>query len=64
LELDPANAPAHTVLAEVRKGFDWNLPEALPDYQRALQLNPSHLLSRLWYAECFSRMGRHQDALK
>src|SRR5678815_3723830 len=27
------------------------------------RLNPSHLLARKWYAECLSRMGRHEEAL-
>jgi TolB-like protein/DNA-binding winged helix-turn-helix (wHTH) protein/cytochrome c-type biogenesis protein CcmH/NrfG len=63
LELDASNASAHTVLAEVKKGYDWNLASALAEYQRALQLSPSHLLTRLWYAECLSRMGRYEEAL-
>jgi TolB-like protein/thioredoxin-like negative regulator of GroEL len=63
LELDESNAAAHNVLADVKKGYDWDLAGALPEYQRALQLNPSHLLSRLRYAECLSRMGRHDEAL-
>ena len=63
LELDDSSAAAHNVLADVKKGYDWDLAGALPEYRRALQLNPSHLLSRLWYAECFSRMGKHDEAL-
>jgi tetratricopeptide (TPR) repeat protein len=63
LELDESNASAHNVLAEVKKGYDWDLAGALAEYQRALQLNPSHLLTRLWYAECLSRMGRYEEAL-
>ena len=30
---------------------------------RSLELNPSHLLTRLWYAEYFSRLGRDEEAL-
>jgi tetratricopeptide (TPR) repeat protein len=63
LELDESNAAAHNVLADVKKGYDWDLAGAVPEYQRALQLNPSHLLSHLRYADCLSRMGRHDEAL-
>ena len=63
LELDESNASAHNVLAEVKKGYDWDLAGAVTEYRRALQLNPSHLLTRLWYAECLTRMGRHEEAL-
>ena len=63
LGLDPANAAARAVLAEVIKGFDWNLAAALPEYEMALAANPSHLLSRLWRAETLSRMERFDAAL-
>jgi tetratricopeptide (TPR) repeat protein len=63
LALDESNASALTVLAEVKKGYDWNLSAALADYQRALQWNPSHLRARLWYAECLSRIGRYEEGI-
>jgi len=63
LELDESNASAHNVLADVRKGYDWDLAGAVAEYQRALELNPSHLLTRLWYAECLSRMEKYDEAL-
>ena len=63
LEMDESNAAAHNALADVIKGYDWNLAGAVVEYQRALQLNPSHLLTRLWYAECLSRMKRYDEAL-
>jgi tetratricopeptide (TPR) repeat protein len=64
LEIDEWNAPAHNALADVKKGYDWDLAGAEQEYQRALQLNPSHLLSRLWYAECLARMRRYKEALE
>ena len=63
LELDEWNASAHNVLADVKKGYDWDLAGAVTEYQRALQLNPSHLLARRWYAECLTRMGRYDEAI-
>lgn len=64
LEIDEWNAPAHNALADVKKGYDWDLAGAEQEYQRALRLNPSHLLSRLWYAECLARMRRYKEALE
>jgi TolB-like protein/DNA-binding winged helix-turn-helix (wHTH) protein/cytochrome c-type biogenesis protein CcmH/NrfG len=63
LELDPSNAGAHNVLANVRQGYDWDLKGAGEEYQRALQLNPSHLLARVWYAEHLTRTGHFQEAM-
>lgn len=63
LELDPSNASAHNALASVRQGYDWDLAGARAEYQRALQLNPSHLLARLWYSEHLTREGRFEVAI-
>jgi TolB-like protein/DNA-binding winged helix-turn-helix (wHTH) protein len=63
LELDESNAGAHNALADTKQGYDWNLAGAEVEFKRALQLNPSHLLTRLWYGECLTRMGRYDDAL-
>ena len=38
--------------ARIRLGFGRSRKA---EYKRALQLNPSHLLTRLWYAECLTR---------
>ncbi|MDQ6678355.1 MAG: tetratricopeptide repeat protein [Acidobacteriota bacterium] len=63
LDLDETNSGAHNALADVKKGHDWDLAGAVKEYQRAIQLNPSQLLTRLWYAECLTRMGRYDEAL-
>jgi len=63
LQLDESNAAAHNALADVKKGYDWDLAGAEAEYKRALQLNPSHLLTRLWYAECLTRMGRYDESI-
>ena len=63
LEIDESNASAHNALADVKKGYDWNLAAALVEYRRALHLNASHVLARLWYAECLSRLERHEEAV-
>jgi TolB-like protein/DNA-binding winged helix-turn-helix (wHTH) protein len=63
LELDPSNASAHNALANVKQGYDWDLAGAEAEYRRALQLNPSDLLTRLWYAEYLTRAGRFEEAI-
>lgn len=64
LQLDESNARAHNALANVRKGYDWDLAGAEVEYKRALQLNASHLLTRLWYAECLARMKRYDESIQ
>jgi TolB-like protein/DNA-binding winged helix-turn-helix (wHTH) protein len=63
LRLDASNANAHRVLADIQKGYDWELNGAALKYRRALQLNPNQMLSHFRYADCLSRMERHDDAL-
>jgi len=62
LQFDPSNAGAHNVLADVKKSLDWDLAGAEEEHHRALQLNPNHLLTRLWLADTFSRLERHDEA--
>ncbi len=40
LELDEASADAHASLAHVMLFYDWDLPGAEREFQRALELNP------------------------
>ena len=63
LQLDPSNAGAHNALADVKKSFEWDLAGAEKEHRRALELSPSHLLTRLWLAETLSRLERHDEAL-
>ena len=56
----PDLAEAHSVLGNVLHNYEWDWPGAEREYRRALDSNPSHLLSRLWYAECLARMNRHK----
>jgi tetratricopeptide (TPR) repeat protein len=41
LDLDPNLAEAHTALAEVLKGYEWDWCQAERHYQRALELKPA-----------------------
>src|SRR5439155_8328658 len=57
LELDETVAEAHTCLADVRKGFDWDWAGAQAEYKRALELNPSDAVAHAWYADWLSKLG-------
>ena len=63
LEIDDYSASAHTVLADVKQGFDWDLAGAEVEVRRALQLNPSYVEARILYAESLTRMNRMDEAV-
>jgi TolB-like protein/DNA-binding winged helix-turn-helix (wHTH) protein len=64
LELDESNAGAHAALAEVKQDYDRDWTGANAEFKRALQLNPSHLMARVWYAESLTRMRRYDEAIQ
>ncbi|MBP1610447.1 MAG: serine/threonine protein kinase with repeat, partial [Acidobacteria bacterium] len=49
LELDENLAEAHTLLASVAVGYDWNWPEAEKGFRRAIILNPNYATAHHWY---------------
>jgi serine/threonine-protein kinase len=50
-------------MADVKKSLEWDFAGVEQEQRRALQLSPSHLLTRLWLAETLSRLERHDEAL-
>jgi tetratricopeptide (TPR) repeat protein len=63
IEIDATTADAHSVLAEIAKGFDWDWAAAESEYKRALELNPSSSNTHALYADYLSMMGRHDEAI-
>jgi TolB-like protein len=63
LELDATLAEAHTALAEVSKGYDWNWVEAEAGYREALRLNSNYAVAHQWYANLLSTLNRHGEAI-
>jgi TolB-like protein len=63
LELDATLAEAHTALAEVSKGYDWNWVEAEAGYREALRLNANYAVAHQWYANLLSILNRHSEAI-
>jgi serine/threonine-protein kinase len=63
LQLDASLAEAHTQLAWVRFRWDWDWIGAESSFTRAVDADPDHSLSRLWYGDLLLALGRHDDGL-
>jgi TolB-like protein/Tfp pilus assembly protein PilF len=62
LELDPQNAGAHALLANVLQ-HQWHWAEAETEYQRALELNPNDPVTDLAFSSWLLCQGRMEEAL-
>jgi TolB-like protein/Tfp pilus assembly protein PilF len=62
LRLDDTLAEAHTALARVAQQ-EWDWAGAEREYQRAIELNPSDPLARIWYAIYLYAMQRFEEAV-
>jgi class 3 adenylate cyclase/tetratricopeptide (TPR) repeat protein len=64
LELDPANAEAHYVLAMILGLFDWDWAGSERAYIRALELDPDHVRAHQHYGIfLLTPLGRHDHAV-
>jgi tetratricopeptide (TPR) repeat protein len=63
LQLDETVAEAHSMLADVKKVYDWDWVAAEVEYKRALELNPSSISAHAGYADYLSKRGRHEEAI-
>jgi serine/threonine protein kinase/tetratricopeptide (TPR) repeat protein len=63
LEIDDSLAEAHATLAATRAGDHWDLPGALKEFERAIQLNPNYATGRQWYAEHLVCLGDDDKAI-
>jgi TolB-like protein len=62
--LDDHSAEAHCSLGMVVGFYDWDLPRATTELERALQLNPNYSVARCWYAAQLAGEGRDAEALE
>ncbi len=62
LELDSSFAEAHTALALVNHHYHWKWKEAEAEYEQAIELNPDHADTHLWYSWLLLALGRNNDA--
>jgi tetratricopeptide (TPR) repeat protein len=63
VELDNTTAAAHYALAKV-KYYEWDLPGAEKEFQRALDLNPGDAQVRRHYGHYLIAMRRHADSIR
>lgn len=63
LELDDTLAEAHTSLASVMSGYEWNWNGAEKNFKRAIELNPNYSTALHWYSFFLAEQGRHEEAL-
>jgi TolB-like protein/DNA-binding winged helix-turn-helix (wHTH) protein/Tfp pilus assembly protein PilF len=61
IELDETLAEAHNALAWAEFA-DWNWEAAEREFQRAIELNPSYPVARVWYALYLTSMQRFEEA--
>ena len=64
MEIDPTLAEAHTALATVSWGYDWDWQAADKEYRKALELNPSSVVTHLRYSFYSATMGRFDEAVR
>ena len=64
LSLDDAIAEAHSALALIRFSHDWDWPSAERAYRRAIELNPSAVRTRIWYAVGLVTQHRGDEAVE
>jgi len=62
LKLDDTLAETHTALARVTQQ-EWDWAGAEREYRRAIELNPSYPLARIWYAQYLWAMQRFEEAV-
>ena len=63
VELDDTLPDAHAVLGFIIFWLDWDWQECERHYKRALELNPNNPDTLIYYANLYSNLGRHSEAL-
>jgi serine/threonine protein kinase/tetratricopeptide (TPR) repeat protein len=62
IDLDPTSAAGHTALAVATLLFENNRERAQREFERALDLRPSYVLGRSWYAVFYLQWARGEFA--
>ena len=64
LALDETLPEAHTSLGHIHTYIDWDWPKAKREFERAIELNPSHAQAHQWYAHYLLGMREYDSALE
>jgi DNA-binding winged helix-turn-helix (wHTH) protein/Tfp pilus assembly protein PilF len=63
LALDGSSAQAHTVLADVKKFFEWDWDGAERIYRHAIEIDPRATRTHQEYAQLLAMLARHDEAI-
>ena len=63
LQIDPYSAEAHAALGYVWH-YEWRWADAEREFRRAIELNPSYSMARIWYANLLMSQLRMKEALQ
>ncbi len=64
LEIDNELPEAHSALAMIKFGFDWDWDGAETEFKRALQLDPNYVWAHDWYGWYLSLRGRNAESIR
>ena len=64
LALDDELAEPHAILGGVAMGFDYDLDKAEIEFRKAIELNPSSAITRLWYTHLLRYEKRFSESWK
>jgi Flp pilus assembly protein TadD len=63
IELDATLGEAHTSLAFVLDGYDWDFELGGKEFRRAIELSPGYATAHHWYAWHLALFGQDKDAI-
>jgi serine/threonine-protein kinase len=64
LQLDSSSAEAHTSRAQIYCYYDLDFPQAIQEFQRAIELNPNYPTAHQWYgSSALAAVGRFDEAI-
>ncbi len=63
IELDPSLAEAHSALAALSWGYDWDWPRAEQEFKRAIELDPNSSVARSRYSVFLATISRNDEAI-
>ena len=63
LQIDPSSAEAHAALGYAWH-YDWRWADAEKEFRRAIELNPSYSMVRIWYANLLMSRSRMREAVE
>jgi TolB-like protein/Tfp pilus assembly protein PilF len=63
LQIDPYSAEAHAALGYVWH-YQWRWTDAEKEFRRAIELNPSYSMARIWYANMLMSRLRLDEAIQ